>query len=221
MSDFVIIRDGDFSSVPSRPGVYAWFYPLFVYENDSLMTFYNRVKHALKFRATRQSEIKVFFDSEEEQKFYHYFKNERSFSYSEFLFSESMSDPSDLHCEQWDNLRDKPNEWLEFKKQLLAASIYLKPLYIGKAMNLSQRINQHLNYVQHTNNFGNRFEKHMRELKGLIGHNNQQMYGLEGSIFVRDLHLSFVPFNDQFDDQFNQLYEKIIQHLVQPNFSER
>lgn len=213
----LIIKDGNFDLLPSLPGVYSWFFPLVVYNEDTLESFFSRVEYVLKYRNYNYaSNENLSYEEMQIQKFENIF----AFGKTEIYKKDFLLKLKEEYASSWESLRIDEVAWKNFKNQLLDASIYLKPLYIGKADNLRNRINQHINY-RTTNSFGFRFEQYIKKMPPFLGLNNKNMSGLVGSVNVNDLHLSVLPFKDELKSENNKLIEKLLQHLIQPNFSER
>lgn len=214
--NLVSITDGFFDNIPNKPGVYAWFYPLFVYEDDTLNSFFKRVEYVISYNGVKRE-----VDDMDEVCSVMRFANSTAFNKTEIIKKDFFRYLNDTYAEIWDLLKGNPQRWTEFKNQLLAASIYLRPLYIGKADNMLLRINQHLNNQRGINSFAHRFEEHMKKMPLIYGENFKIMSGLDGSVNMSDLHLSYIEFNDELHTNTNKLLEKILQHFIQPNFSEK
>jgi hypothetical protein len=214
--NLVTIIDGFFENIPNKPGVYAWFYPLFVYEDDTLNSFFKRVEYVISYNGVK-GEVNDINEICSVMKF----ANSTAFSKTEIIKKDFFRNLNDSYAQSWDLMKCDQQRWTEFKNQLLAASIFLRPLYIGKADNLLVRINQHLNDQRGANSFACRFEEHMKKMPVIYGENSKVMSGLDGSVNMSDLHLSYIEFNDELHTNTNKLLEKILQHFIQPNFSEK
>jgi hypothetical protein len=65
----------------------------------------------------------------------------------------------------WQSVTSSESVFQEFQQSLLKASIFMPPLYVGKADNLNTRCGQHLAGVAGANDFHRRFEDFARKIE--------------------------------------------------------
>ena len=139
--------DGRFDEVPASPGVYAWFYPLKVPAHD-LDNLINELRNVFSYDAILEREGII--------------ESAVDLNWETILFGVSKQNrakgvPNGIY-EEWKCLLDKPEEFKEFRKALMGASLLMPPLYIGKATVLRNRCSQHLVGKKDKSGFKKRFE---------------------------------------------------------------
>jgi hypothetical protein len=145
-----------FDDVPSSAGVYAWFYPLRIFSRtpEGLEQFVTEVQTLLNY------------DSESEG------PSERTglipvVWWSWALAASRIPKPlqlSDSLRRAWGEICAREDLYSDFQKSLLKASVFMPPLYVGKADNLNTRCGQHLSGSDSANDFHRRFEDFARRL---------------------------------------------------------
>lgn len=193
---------GTFNNIPSEPGVYAWFYPLRI-KNRELKEFIDEISTIFNFNCDESGEYKEYDE----------FKmGWRRYSLKTG-FKELKEDESFLNRwkELYNNAATKGdyNDIEELKKIIFISSIFMPPLYIGKATDLSTRCQQHiLGTTSKINNFHHRFRTYTKC-------NNMSCRNVEELIFAC---VSTKQFNLN-NKKYEELVESILMKLVKPAFS--
>ena len=103
-----------------------------------------------------------------------------------------------------------------FERALMEASIFLPPLYIGKADNLYNRYYQHINSHADISNTKNTFGRRFR----LFVEGNPDL-----KVKLRDLLFVCISFEEKTDAKFkedeelNNLLEQVLMGIICPPFS--
>lgn len=130
------------SEIPQCPGTYAWFFPLYLFDEhesvQELAECYRKI-----FAVDSLFEGSTYFI----EKDLYQGRQTRSWqsvsSKSEILISPDGRLPSD--CQDiWDAIRNDPAKNEIFSDSLIAASLFMPPLYIGKSNDLKARYNAHI-----------------------------------------------------------------------------
>jgi len=135
----------NFDDVPDAPGVYAWFYPILLPDENresvtkDVTTAFN---YDSKVKDTPQDEKEFEFAWEKTKV---RISNHPNYEHSDTLES------------KWNDLIGNDESALHLEKILLVSSILMPPLYIGKSDNLNTRCSQHINTKSR---FRDRFESH-------------------------------------------------------------
>lgn len=184
------------SDIPSEPGIYAWFLPLWIYHDD-LSSFINLVNSVYLYDAAEEgtpratSQLMLNWDSLQ-------ITAEPSFH----------RQPTAAMSAKWAHaLQHRP----AFQTALMEASVLLPPLYVGKADVLAARYSQHVEGGD-GNTFHKRFTEHARAKKLPVQ--------------VSDLLFACILTGREEDDVLrafglNDLLEKVMMHLARPPFSLR
>ncbi len=147
----------NFDEVPSSPGVYAWFYPLRVLSRspDGLQQFVANVQVLLNYDSgangapSAKAELPLAW-------------------WSWSIVADRTPKPLQLSeplKRAWLEITGSDEYFSDFQQTLLKASIFMPPLYVGKANNLNTRCGQHLSGAQGANDFHRRFEAFARHLE--------------------------------------------------------
>ncbi len=188
------LKEGDFSLIPETRGIYSWFYPIVIYEEDTYESFMHRIRYFLNFSLdTMESRKWMTFTKENSWEKFH-------------LVFEIEGTNSDSLKRNWNKIKLDP----EFKKSVFESSFWNRPLYVGKAENLNSRINQHQSGVT---GFASRF----KEACDAYTFNNNPDFRFASSLSMRNLLLSFTVLN--YDESHLISLEKILQFTTKPNFS--
>jgi len=185
------ISDSDFSDVPDKSGVYAWFYPMRIYDLDTYDSFFHRINYFLNYSLkTNMSE--VFIDE---------LVKEHWSTYQ--LTVSSLGKTDSVLKKNWDSLKNDS----DFKNTVLELSFWNTPIYIGKADNLNIRINNHCN----GSDFSKRFDKACKKYE----FKKNPDFRFVSSLNVQNLLLSYstIPIH------LSENLEKVIQLSSRPNFS--
>lgn len=141
-----VFWENTFSDIPDTPGVYAWYYPLRIVSLEievllrELTTVFN-FDSTVEGPVAWQSDIQLCWRR---------------------LLLEAKEAPrheglSPVLTDRWNKIACDETALAAFRQQLLAASILLPPLYIGKAEKLQTRCFQHIR-GNNDNGFHSRFE---------------------------------------------------------------
>jgi hypothetical protein len=188
------IVEGDFSLVPESRGIYSWFYPIIIYEEDTYDSFMHRIRYFLNFSLdTMESSMWLTFSKENAWEKY------------KLNFHIEGGD-SDTIKKHWSMIKSDS----EFKKSVFESSFWNRPLYVGKAENLNSRINQHQNGVSD-------FSKRFKLACDNYNFKNDPDFRFSSSLSTRNLLLSYTVLN--YDESHLVSLEKILQYTTKPNFS--
>lgn len=155
-SDVGFFYEMNFDEVPSSPGVYAWFYPLRVLSRSptALEKFVAEVQTLLNYDSgdegppVREAILPVAWWS---------WSLSAGRRPKPLQLTESLS-------RAWATITSNDEVFADFQQSLLKASIFMPPLYVGKADNLNTRCGQHLCGADGSNDFHRRFEDFARRL---------------------------------------------------------
>lgn len=149
--------EANFDDVPSTPGVYAWFYPLRLLSKspEALGDLVYQVQGILNYDSDCKGE------PSRQQLF--------PFSWCSWSISARRAPKSLVISEPlkrvWQEVATNDKLFSEFQQSLLKASIFMPPLYVGKADDLNTRCQQHLAGASDANTFHRRFVDFARNLK--------------------------------------------------------
>lgn len=146
-----VFWEDTFDDVPDVPGIYAWYYPLRVasLELDPLL---RELTTVFNFDSTVEGPVAWQSDVRLCWRTIHLAAKEAPRHQG---LSAALTD-------RWNNLARDERALASFRQQLLAASILLPPLYIGKAEKLQTRCYQHIR-GSNDNGFHSRFETFAKE----------------------------------------------------------
>jgi len=137
------------SRIPERPGVYGWFFPLYLYSCD-LDDFVELVSNLLNYDASCQSVPHQ--------------NAEMMFNWDSIQISATRRRSGVVTDEMrrgWDKIFSSDEELPLLSQALMESSIFLPPLYVGRATNLKERYHQHAEQPNlEKNTFATRFAKH-------------------------------------------------------------
>jgi hypothetical protein len=146
-----VFWEDTFNDVPDVPGIYAWYYPLRIVsleldpllrELTTVFNFDSMVGGPVKW----QSDVTLCW---------------RTVQLSATEAPRHHGLPAAL-IDRWKSLAGDETALASFRQQLLAASILLPPLYIGKAEKLQTRCFQHIR-GSNDNGFHSRFERFAKD----------------------------------------------------------
>lgn len=189
--------------IPEKPGVYAWFIPLWVYHDDifelikfsqEAMLYDSDVKSGKGFRGKSKRSSKVDFNWD-----YLNVEIEKKFK---------LREESSLN--KWSDIKNDNETVSAVKELLMKSSIFTKPLYVGRAENLKARYGQHTGGSIDKNVFYSRF-------KDFIAQSNIE-------IEVYDLIFTCIPLPSGSSElmrerEITEMIESILMNIVQPPFS--
>jgi len=149
---FKIFTYQDRHDIPGLPGTYAWFFPLYMFDDyekaQDLADCYRKV-FALDSLFSGKSNLTEKIHTED--------RKTRSWQSISLTAEVEISPDGKLPsaCEDiWSKVQDNEERKKIFRESLIAASLFMPPLYIGKSNDLMQR------YTSHTTDstFKTRFE---------------------------------------------------------------
>jgi hypothetical protein len=148
-----VFTDQSFEEVPIEPGIYAWFYPLRIQTYD-LAEFIREINSVQCFDASVPGKPKhaSFAD----------FAWDRVHIQIEKQAKE-INLPSHIQS-MWKKCTEDDVAWEQFRKSVMKASIFVPPLYVGKAKNLNTRCAQHVRGTKDGNDFHSRYEEFARSI---------------------------------------------------------
>jgi hypothetical protein len=188
------ITNSDFTIIPETPGIYSWFYPIRLYDQDTYESFFHRVQFFLLFSIKTNDSIiqNILHDSN---------------TWEELQISLGINYRENKTLKKdWAKLKkDK-----EFKHSLLQSSFWNRPLYVGKADNLNRRINDH---IEGRSDFNERFNNACEK----YNFNNNADFKFSSAFSFRNLLLSYTIFPK--DNLTVSSLEKTLQITSRPNFS--
>ena len=193
-----------FNSIPAEPGVYAWFYPLRL-KTRELSDFIEEINLILNFCDSEKFKTKP--------------QAEVNLGWRNYLIETKFKniDSKAGFLKEWENLFIEASKTgnhkaiEEIKKIIFISSVFMPPLYIGKATNLHDRCQQH---VEGSSNNCNIFHNRFREF---TKQKNMSCRNIEDLIFAC---ISTKKFDIE-DGKYENLIERILMNLVKPVFSIR
>lgn len=188
--------------IPEAPGVYGWFLPLHLY-SDEAAELIDQVQAFLRFETSTEDGQRNT-DAAAELNWERFDLN---------IHTSPKVSLSDGFRAQFGNMCADERQREPFSFALMAASILMPPLYVGKADSLRQRYLQHVGGGSpYQNNFHNRFSRFV---------SNRGM-----SLRVKDLLFVAIPLPDEVQAalkglKLNELLERIVLSIANPPFSIR
>jgi hypothetical protein len=194
-----------FKNIPPEPGVYAWLYPLRI-KNRELKSFIEEINLVFNF----------YHDGGEEKKP----KAEVDLGWRKYSietdFKEISNSSSFLN--EWKDLwlkaaeTGEKNDIDKLQKIIFISSIFMPPLYIGKAIDLNVRCQQHIVGKSNIkeNVFHNRF-------KNFATTHKLSCRNIEDLVFAC---ISTKTFQLE-EKKYENLIEKILMNLIKPIYSVR
>lgn len=190
--------------IPEQPGIYAWFIPLWVYDDD--------IFELIKF-----SQEALLYDSDFRQKENPgRGKSKRNaqvnfnWDYLKLEIEKKFKLRDEDSLKKWNKSEKGGDNNIAIKELLMKASIFTKPLYIGRADNLRVRYNQHIGGSIDKNIFYSRFNEFI----------SQSSVEIE----VYDLIFACIPLTQESNNaikekDMTEIVESILMNIVQPPFS--
>jgi len=196
----------NFSKIPSKPGVYAWFYPLRIKNSDlhSFIEDLNKVNDFLTDKDNKYCSSVNF-----------------SAGWNDYQFS-NIHEPLDKtkdFIKKWNELYEHAILSGDFKvvdsikRLIFISSILMKPLYVGKSINLNRRCQEHLsNNKTNSNTFHNRFCEFALK-------KNLNCKRIDDLIFASIVTNDFEDVNQSTENE--AMIERILINLIKPLYSVR
>jgi hypothetical protein len=186
------IQDSDFSKVPFLPGVYSWYYPLIIFENDTFDSFYSRISFFLDYSQFGQEDGFSIISSTSKWREWE-------------LTIKSKINPAKTLKNNWLEIKENQN----LRNAIEKSSVMFQPLYVGCAKDLSKRIKDH---IDGKTGFSDRFIVLCKEYKKKYPNQNYPF----GAFELERLHLSFDVLQTKKEAT---LFEKFVQTITDPNLS--
>ena len=189
-------RYKDKDLIPSKSGVYAWFYPLEI-RGNSFDKFIDEIKTIFSYDsgteniAIRKTNFKMCWK-----------KIKVSIEMQIKDPNQNIKSDGKSISQIWDEAFINKEDLFNLKKALLKASIFLPPLYIGKTINLSDRYFQHCAGVP--GSFKERYDAYITQ--------NKIYKDFEDLLFVC-IETDMLPSNTEV------MLEEILKVFSQPVFS--
>jgi len=194
-----------FKDIPPVPGVYAWLYPLRL-KDQEVVSFIEEINLVFNF----------YYDGDEAMQS----KADVDMGWRKYSIETEFKEvsKSSTYITQWKKLwltaaATGDRDDLEgLKKIIFISSIFMPPLYIGKASDLNRRCQEHINGIadKNRNIFHNRFKK-------FSAFHKTSCRNIEDLIFAC---INTKAFNIE-DKKYESLIEKIIMNLIKPLYSDR
>jgi hypothetical protein len=185
------IQNRNFDDIPNKPGVYNWYYPFIIFDNDSYNDFHNRVSFFLEHSMIDQGVGLQF-------------KNSTNWRLWEINLVTKIKPKKELEF-KWETLKSNIN----LRNTIANSSVMFQPLYVGCAENLAKRITAH-----RTGKTG--FSKRFKTLCDLF----EKQYSLQkcpvGAFDVDSLHLTYTVLNSV---EEVPIFEDVVQSFSDPILS--
>ena len=185
--------------IPETAGCYAWMLPLWVYD-ENLEQFLDVVSKVLNHEPNPIVDAKA------------------RFSWEDVLLRVSKlprTKPTQTKIDTWEKIREGSKSWWFLQQNLLEASLFLPPLYVGMTDNLKRR------YLEHTEGRigdGDHFKKRWTQFVKKI----RLKVEVHDLLFVSITTLSDSPLEGRVtNEEYNRLFEQIMIRLCLPSFSEK
>jgi hypothetical protein len=195
LSDKVyFLNSTNFDKAPASPAVYAWYYPLRV-STDRIHDFMNQIGAVLAYDSKNGGR----------------FSDSATFggSWRDFTATFSINDFSgqipDTFIRAWNRALASDKDQL--RRDIMLCSVLMPPLYVGKTLNLSRRIREHIEGRPPHQDFHARFSRYAKA---------QQLPQREVSDL---LCLGIVTSRSEEPDDYIKLIEFIMKKLAGPGFS--
>jgi len=191
-----------FKDIPSEPGVYVWFYPLRI-KDRNIDLFIDEVNYVFNFNINEngeycpKAEVNLGWKNYSIETKYRQVAKSASFIKSWgklFIDAAKTGDKKDLE---------------ELKKVIFISSVFMPPLYIGKATDLFTRCQQHIvGSSKENNTFNKRYNDYAKR-------KNLSCKDVEGLIFACISTKTFGLTGEKYEN----LIERILMNLIKPIYS--
>jgi hypothetical protein len=128
----------------------------------------------------------------------------------------NFRDPNlDSFMEIWEACVSDEQKFTLLRRAIMKASLFMPPLYVGKAKSLYQRCHQHLTGRDKENNFHNRFTTFAKKYNVIFNKVSNLIF-----VCIRTDEESQMA-DEAYIDNFEGLVEEIIKYLSKPLYSIR
>jgi hypothetical protein len=193
---------GNFEDVPCDPGVYAWFYPLRLLsrQEHAIDELVNQMQTLLSYDANSGEREEVLLEAKLSWWKWSATARRRA---KEFQISDSLRNV-------WKETRADGERFKVFQEAVLKSSIFMPPLYVGKADDLSVRCDQHRRSSGTKFDFHKRFVEFAKKNKFPIDSVDNLIFACIKTESVRD-EVS----------QSHSLIEELLKHICTPPYGVR
>lgn len=189
-------------AIPDAPGIYGWFLPLWLFSED-IDDYINLIQGFYCYDPGSKdghNYPKRTADME-----FHWDRYEVSLQRRpQMVASEAIRG-------KWDDMKN--DEYLKslFSQSLMEASIFMPPLYIGKADSISERHNQHVKGMStDKNDFHNRFTKYAQHVDLPLSVSDLLFVCIKTETSVN---------TELRKNELNKLLEQVVMRVSKPPFS--
>lgn len=185
--------------IEDRPGVYAWFLPLYLY-SEELDTFLTDAQDVIGYDRFVSDQGDV--------------RGELRFNWETYPIRATRklrSDVSSSMKKSWEDMTNNESLKKTFSNILMLSTILTQPLYVGKANNLRSRYEQHVSGSP-GNNFNSRLTEHLKRQESSV------------RIEIKDLLFVAIPITSSEEqvlenNDLNELLERLLHRLCRPPYS--
>jgi len=199
-----VFQKTNFDDIPDTSGVYAWFYPIKVksLELDKLFDEINKVYFYDSLKAGPPHDtVSIDFSWRKIE-----------IDVCEKTNQTSSNLPQDIYT-SWETISKNDEKFTILRKILMASSILMPPLYVGKAKRLDERCRQHRKSRGEKGTFKTRFEEYAKNM-------NLSVQSVDELIFVC-VYTSDIGDEDNLNDSYDNprsLVEEILKRAARPPY---
>jgi len=198
------------NSIPEESGLYAWYLPVHVWDNDIFKTLDFIQKAMLYDSGVGGSEKNIGESIREKNLVFNWDKVK--------VILEKKSGCRRTDFKAWEKLKSNEKDYDLIKEAIMKSTIFSRPLYVGRTKNMKDRYGQHVK--GQGSKFYERFNRFIEEYnKNNISKNsNEKKIPLK----VSDLVFATLPIGsviESHDKEITELVESILMNIIQPPFS--
>ncbi|HIE48484.1 MAG TPA: hypothetical protein EYP94_00040 [Gammaproteobacteria bacterium] len=200
--------------IPETSGIYAWFLPLWLFQKDINKTL-DFVQAAMVYDSQESMRKTDFQGKSQRQKTVEFNWDAVNVN----LKKTPKRRRSDFA--NWDKIKDDDEAYTIVSETLMKASIFSRPLYIGRTNNLKARYIQHTSKISEKNSFNMRFNEFVENYNSEYNDDSARI-----NLSVHDLVFAVITVNNQENSLINdknltELLESALMNIAQPPFSSR
>jgi len=197
------------NSIPEESGLYAWYLPVHIWDNNISKTL-DFFQKAMLYDSGVGGGGKNIGKSIREE--------DLTFTWDRIsVVLEKKSSARRQNFESWDRLQDNEEYYNLIKEAIMKSTILSRPLYVGRSKNIRNRYGQH---VSGRTKFYERFSQFVEEYnKNSL---DKDPNDIKINLKVSDLVFSALPIGSDLesdDEEITTLIESILMNIVQPPFS--
>jgi hypothetical protein len=185
------IQNSNFNQIPNKPGVYNWYYPFIIFDNDSYEDFHTRVSFFLEHSMIDQGTGIQF-------------QKTTNWRLWEINLITKITPKKELKF-KWEILKSNT----KLREAIASSSIMFQPLYVGCAENLAKRITTH-----RSGKSG--FSKRFKDLCDLFEKKYSPQKCPIGAFDIDSLHLTYTVLNSVAEVP---IFEDVVQSFCNPILS--